>query len=637
MRLGPVLLLPIVVAYGTQTADEKPFGGKNFARLTLKRRIDALVEQGGVAAETEDLYRRLESLAGGADRYRMSAVDLVLRAPYRLYGMAESFAEGFEPKPLGKTPDDWLRGLLQQLAFVGDWSVEYSNFRGPERRRLKTGIEPEAHLDQIQAILEHVGVMREESIGLLSDEERQTVSDTWRGIGEQFEQHVHLHSDDDPTRYRRNQTLLRIAERVNRAPMLAGAEGLAELLDPDYLEALSRDLERAGLDLDAPQVLARDTPHGRILIAGRADNWHQSGSCAVLIDLGGRDFYSNNQASTVEESNAITTGAALILDLDGDDAYESTHEGAQGAGVLGIGVLVDYAGDDSYIGTRWAQGVGFLGVGVLIDVSGNDTYRALTLSQGVGLWGVGALLDAAGNDRYEANRASQSVGMAGGVALLLEQGGDDGYYCKGRWKTGYGTDGIFEGWGQGCGVGFRQDASGGVALLIDDAGRDRYEAGNFSQGTGYYFGLDALFDRGSEGDVYIGSRYDQGASAHQAVGYFHESGGDDDYTTRNAVAHGLAWDQCVTMFIEDSGDDTYKGGGFSLGASAHNAVCIFWERRGEDTYLHPALGRAGGNDYHGGTSLSVFVEGGGGRDSYVGEDRNGSESSAPEHGFFVDG
>ena len=34
--------------------------------------------------------------------------------------------------------------------------------------------------------------------------------------------------------------------------------------------------------------------------------------------------------------------------------------------------------------------------------------------------------------------------------------------------------------------------SGGVALLYDGGGKDRYEAGNFSQGGGYYFGIGML-------------------------------------------------------------------------------------------------------------------------------------------------
>ena len=82
--------------------------------------------------------------------------------------------------------------------------------------------------------------------------------------------------------------------------------------------------------------------------------------------------------------------------------------------------------------------------------------------------------------------------MPGGFAALIDRAGNDHYYCKGRDLGAYGTPGIFAGWGQGCGVGFRGIASGGVALMLDESGNDVYEAGNFSQGGGYYFGWGAL-------------------------------------------------------------------------------------------------------------------------------------------------
>ena len=139
--------------------------------------------------------------------------------------------------------------------------------------------------------------------------------------------------------------------------------------------------------------------------------------------------------------------------------------------------------------------------------------------------------------------------------------------------------------------------------------------------------------------MYIGSRYNQGFCAHQAVGVFLEDGGDDHYTTRQAVAQGLAWDECCTMFIDYGGDDTYEGGtGFSQGASAHNALCVMWDRGGRDSYIYDAgQGRAGGNDYHGGTSLSLFLDEGGAADFYSSE-RSGNDriTGWPEHGFFVD-
>ena len=412
------------------------------------------------------------------------------------------------------------------------------------------------------------------------------------------------------------------------------------------MEGLRADLAAAGLDLGRAVVLRRETPHGLVLVAGEGDDVHRTGQQgadlgpaelpAVLIDLGGDDLYVDSPGATVNAAGRPALGCVVTVDLAGDDAYESTHDGSQGTGLLGVGLLVDHAGDDGYVGLRWAQGTGFLGVGALVDAAGNDTYRARALAQGTGLWGLGLLVDLAGEDRYEAQRYGQAVGLAGGLGVLVDHRGEDEYYCKGTWPSGYGTAGVYEGWGQGCGVGFRTLASGGVGLLVDGGGADRYEGGNFSQGGGYYHGLGALFDRGKRDDRYVGSRYNQGFSAHQAAGYFHDEGGDDRYRARNAVISGLAWDECVSVFIDDSGDDRYEGAGFSLGASAHNAIAIFWDRRGTDTYRTNDLARSGPNDYHGGTSLSFFLDEGRDQDAYPDPALNGTERVAPEHGLFVD-
>ena len=93
------------------------------------------------------------------------------------------------------------------------------------------------------------------------------------------------------------------------------------------------------------------------------------------------------------------------------------------------------------------------------------------------------------------------------------------------------------------------------------------------------------------------------------------------------------------MFIDYLGNDRYEGGGgFSQGASAHNAVCLMWDMNGDDVYDYPAgQARAGGNDYHGGTSLSLFIDAGGGNDSYNSKDgANDKVSGWPAHGFFAD-
>ncbi len=639
LHLDFAMGLQPLMAEALVPATEKLYAGHLFHRLPLRKEILAAEQEAGFDADTQDLFQRLRRLAESADPSRIPAVDLVFRDPWRLSGIAEDFATGFEKGSLGKDPARILASACAHGAWILDLDTGFRRSGPPSPQRRsgpKPGHTPQEHLDFIAARLDEATVLREAALADLDEQERAQVLGAWQGLSDRFVADLYLFNDPQRQRREAEEALVKIAGKVHRDRMLAAAAALAPLLDPAWHRALLADLERADLDLEKAVVLRRDTPQGAIVIAGRGDDWHRSGSTAVLIDLGGDDFYSDEASTTVAADATAGAGVSLLVDLAGDDAYSSTHDGAQACGLLGVGILADLGGNDSYLGLRWAQGVGLCGVGILLDTGGDDRYRALALAQGCAAWGMGLLLDLAGTDSYRGHRFAQGVGLPGGIGVLSEGGGADSYYCKGVYPSGYGTPGIFEGWGQGCGVGFRSNASGGVGLLIDQGGADRYEAGNFSQGGGYFFALGALCDRGRDDDLYIGSRYDQGFCAHQALGYFHESGGDDRYLTRNAVAAGLAWDECVAMFLEDGGDDQYRMSGFSLGASAHNSLCVFWEKGGNDSYRGTAPALAGGNDYHGGTSLSYFLDSGG-RDHWAdGKQRDGLSSSNGEHGLFVD-
>src|SRR6185295_14495988 len=148
--------------------------------------------------------------------------------------------------------------------------------------------------------------------------------------------------------------------------------------------------------------------------------------------------------------------------------------------------------------------------------------------------------DGKDDDLYTGVRFCQGVGFAGGVGALVEKGGNDRFVCTGRYDSEYGEAGLFSGWGQGVGFGFRGVASGGIGMLYDVRGDDVYEAGNFSQACGYFYGWGILRDDAGD-DRFLGSRYAQGAAAHQAVATFLEGGGDDLYRSVSDVAQGLAW------------------------------------------------------------------------------------------------
>ena len=70
--------------------------------------------------------------------------------------------------------------------------------------------------------------------------------------------------------------------------------------------------------------------------------------------------------------------------------------------------------------------------------------------------------------------------------------------------------------------------AGGMGLLLDIAGHDRYQSANFSQGHGYFFGVGLLLDLDGD-DEYQAARYGHGSSAHYGVALFNDRHGDDRY------------------------------------------------------------------------------------------------------------
>ena len=227
-----------------------------------------------------------------------------------------------------------------------------------------------------------------------------------------------------------------------------------------------------------------------------------------------------------------------------------------------------------------------------------------------------------GQGFYSATLYSQAFGGTRGFGMLYDNSGDDRYVADRKVPSGYGTEGIFSGWSQGAACGFRGYSSGGIGLLVDAGGNDDYQAGNFSQGMGYFFGMGALVDFEGD-DVYRGTRYTQGASAHQAIGVLVDLEGDDEYYGQIAANQGGAWDVGVAI-LEDSGggNDSYHTlGGLAQGSAAMNGLGILLDRGGRDRYEagSSAQGDGGSTSYWGGRgalNLGILIDEGGEEDEY---------------------
>lgn len=357
---------------------------------------------------------------------------------------------------------------------------------------------------------------------------------------------------------------------------------------------------------------AWDTPLGKIALKGDGNDTYGPGDYLLIIDTGGDDTYAAG-GGTPDAAHPVS----LLLDMGGNDTYRADRY-AFGAGILGYGFLYDGGGDDSYEIVAYGEGTGVCGVGVLEDLGGQDSFRSVEPSQGAGIWGLGLLTVGKGNTTYRCYALSQGYGGTRGVGILADAHGDDLYECNDTdlrrpspqtaahntsmaQGAGYGRRGHFAG-GDGLSL------AGGLGLLVDGEGNDRYSGGVFCQGVAYWYALGFLVDmQGS--DTYRGAWYSQGACAHYAVAAMVDAAGDDAYTVLDTQGLGHGRDSSVGVFLDARGNDTYIAP-CSLGSGNINSVGVFVELAGNDEYQTGVLGQ-GTQPSPGQLTLGLFFDGGG--------------------------
>jgi hypothetical protein len=388
---------------------------------------------------------------------------------------------------------------------------------------------------------------------------------------------------------------MQLSMRVDLSVLLAVAGDL--LANTDRLPALPTQARKLPAELAAlveGDILDYvEVGGGYAVVGGIGPNRYRMERLYAVIDAGGSDVY-------LWRSAAVPGETQTIVDLGGDDRYLASRAGP-GAGWLGAAVLVDHAGNDQYESGVGGCGAGVLGFGFLLDEGGTDHYRCAAWSAGSGFYGAGILLDKGPqSDAYLSEVFSQGVGGPRGFGALADESGAELYRANGPVPSAYGIPATFMAFSQGVGVGIRPYDYGGVGVLLDFDGDDRYEGGEFSQGGGYFWGVGVLHDQ-SGNDLYYGNRYAQGFAAHQAFGMLSDVRGDDSYWSSTAAGQAAAWDQSVAVLIEGGGNDVYHGAWLSQGAAAEQARAALLDLGGDDVYWSSrdvSQGAAGGNSYH---------------------------------------
>ncbi len=472
---------------------------------------------------------------------------------------------------------------------------------------------PEEHVAYMRAVLIEAHRLREHAIEALSESERRFLFEHAMFLANYFVPQLSEQNEEQRARALLNNRFFKLtADRIDGAELLAAAQTVASLADEDWLRAARAAFKNMPSQpqplpwVTGTVMMAQDTPAGWIVVGGRGPNTYRNAGprVALLLDLGGNDIY-DGIAVPVDESQGIS----VVIDLEGDDIYKAGPLGLA-AGRLGVGMLVDCAGNDQYHLDAGSGGAGFAGIGLLVDQKGDDRYTGSRLTQGAAIGGVGLLVDQAGNDDYTSFGYAIGFGGPLGIGAVIDLAGNDAYQCGNRYASGYNrVDALdakpgetrfqYDCFGIGAGAGQRllpkqeppvvEDVAGGIGLVLDHEGGDRYTGSNFSQGVGYYYGAGIKMDeRGN--DAHEAARYGHGAGAHFGVGLFVDRAGVDRYGSTGPVYNGAAaWDRSVALAVDDGADgdayDLQRSTG--LGIAEHHAWSLFIDAGGSDRYRVP--------------------------------------------------
>jgi hypothetical protein len=599
------------------------------ARPDLWRLVERIAEESGFREDVDAIVHHLEEVVKQrAAPNRPSRVARGLAEPWSVPEIAEEIRQKLSmpfaaagnqpgaPRPLVR----W-DGFVEAVASLCDLSLEieepeaWSRVSDPS----VTGADLVSALSELAASLNEAA---RAGLGRIGDERRAELAQSLRRYAEiDWKTHdpkVKATADEEKLQ----SALVADLWKTRLGPTLSAAAIAVRLADPTFLASLPDRLKglprspaaEPGFSGDVVAVFG-DTAATRVVIGGKGKTSY-NGAAAIIIDLGGDDTYA--RAAVVDDPEALVS---IVLDLGGNDVYLGERGGpAHACG--GIALLVDVSGKDVYRGGRLSLGSAAMGgFALLADYAGNDTYESEGYAQGYAFGAVGLLYDRAGNDRYDGWGYAQGSTQGWGLGVLVDWDGNDVYLADLRFADSYGDSGpnVYHGGSQGSSFGLRPAVPGGIAALIDQQGKDDYQAGNFSQGGGYYLGFGLMFDGGGD-DKNVGARYSQGYGVHQAIGMRWDRGGNDSYSTRVAANLGAAWDEGVGYFIDEGGDDVYSAGGLSLGGAANTAVAVFLDGGGKDRYTSPAgldsQGGTGDSSYHKKQSLGVLIDLGGSKDSY---------------------
>lgn len=379
---------------------------------------------------------------------------------------------------------------------------------------------------------------------------------------------------------------------------------------------------------------------GPIIILPPGDQVVTNGALLILSREGNTTYKSASSTPSTGPGAAnglLGRPLSAIIDLGGDDRYEGGDGIGPGGALFGVSVMYDLAGDDVYKARNLGQGAAFFGISWVEDAKGEDRYEAWGYSQGAAACGFALLRDREGNDLYNVGVCGQGFAAFQGVGLLVDDAGNDRFLAGNREVDWDRNSGRFLSLSQGFSIGIRGFAGGGVAALIDRGGNDTYAADVYGQGSAYWYSAGFLLDTGGN-DNYTLYQYGQGSGIHLALGLLADLAGNDRYTGY-ILSQGNGHDFGVGLLFDHAGDDTYAADHHSQGRALNNGLALLLDSAGDDGYFarqnHRAqgIGNNGGYREYGSLALLLDLDG---RDQFSCGAKDGDRLLRPLYGIVYD-
>lgn len=543
------------------------------------------------------LAERLQQTAGSTTgseltgKGRLSAYEHMLRNPIEAPAKAERFT-----RQLHKAIVDDPSGLGPALA-IASQSLDLGKRDSRSFAKISS---PEQALDVVKKAIKEASAAHARALAPLNKTETDTMARDLYPVLVSENQAGHTLNDNA-----RGRMLVDLMEKMDRAALIEAAEAIVPLTDPKLLDQLEQLAADGNIPIEGVtgRVVAKiDTPAGAIVIGGKEPKTYrldEMKDVAVVIDLGHGNTYE-------EGTTSLDRPVLIVLNLGGGNIFHGRKPGIQGAAMLGVSLVVNREGNNSYQAGDLAQASAIAGVGMIVEHGGKNTYRGVRRVQGQALGGVGILIGRGGENDYHAAMWAQGFGAPLGFGLLEDTVGHDHYYCGGLYVTSYkhpankrisATPG-YEGFGQGVGAGIRQVGDGGVGILLNGGGHNVYEFDYLSHGGGYWCGMGFARDFGGNSQRLIartafdgGTRTEQlfqrfgcGWGCHYGAGFCFDDGGNSLYEG-TIMGAGMGWDCSVGALVSLGEKDHFKTtGGLTQGVGAQASLGILFHYGNDAVY-----------------------------------------------------